>query len=387
MKIALYYPWLYLTSGVERTILETVKRSRHDFTLFTNYYHKENTYPEFKKLKIVELRKIPVKRDLFSVFKAAALIAIQKIDLASYDMLLVHSEGLGDLITIRNNSIPMICFCHTPLRAVFDKYYKEIAFESRNSIGKFSYFLFANLFKIVDRFLWKRYSFVFFNSRETLRRAEEGGLIKKFNTKRYSVLHPGIDLTKIKPTWQYKPYFFLPGRIMWTKNIELGITSFLIFKANNPNLKKFNLVIAGQVDNKSKTYLTKLKIISKKRNDIKFIVSPSDANMRKYYRYCLAVLNTSFNEDWGITLLEANSFAKPVIAVSNGGPKESQVNGKTGFLVPPNIFEFADKMGYLAGNLNEVKKMGTFASDNVKKYDWRIFTHKIDNFLSRLAEL
>jgi hypothetical protein len=43
MKVALYYPWVYLTSGAERTILELTGRSRHEWTIFTNRFEPENT--------------------------------------------------------------------------------------------------------------------------------------------------------------------------------------------------------------------------------------------------------------------------------------------------------------------------------------------------------
>ena len=52
MRVALYYPWLYLKSGVERTLLELVTRSRHDWTFITNHYHRDQTYPEFQQLDV-----------------------------------------------------------------------------------------------------------------------------------------------------------------------------------------------------------------------------------------------------------------------------------------------------------------------------------------------
>jgi hypothetical protein len=45
MRVAAYYPWIYLRGGAERTILETLRRSRHDWTLFTNRYDREATFP------------------------------------------------------------------------------------------------------------------------------------------------------------------------------------------------------------------------------------------------------------------------------------------------------------------------------------------------------
>ena len=33
-RVALYYPWIYVRSGVERTILELVRRSRHLYEVY-----------------------------------------------------------------------------------------------------------------------------------------------------------------------------------------------------------------------------------------------------------------------------------------------------------------------------------------------------------------
>lgn len=63
MKIALYYPWISLKSGVERTILEIIKNSKHQYTVYTNNFDPKNTFPEFNKVKVVQLKQIPLKTD------------------------------------------------------------------------------------------------------------------------------------------------------------------------------------------------------------------------------------------------------------------------------------------------------------------------------------
>lgn len=369
MKIAIYYPWLYLTSGVERTILEIVKRSKHQYTIFTNHYDRKNTYTEFAKSKVVELKKVPVRRDVFSVSKAAVTILSQKINLGGYDLLVVSSEGLGDLVLFRNNGIPAICFCHTPLRPVFDPEYKKRASNA----------VLALLFKYLDRYLWKKYKYIFFNSRESFNRAKKGGLMNR--GVKYQVLHPGVDWQKIKPKEKFEKYFFVPGRIMWTKNIELAIGAFKLFSNNHAD---FRLVIAGMVDKKSLVYYRKLRRLAQKNTNIKFIINISDKKMKELYADCYAVLATSFNEDWGLTPIEANAYGKPVLAVNKGGFKESQIDGKTGFLLPDSPEAFCAKMELLAKDRKLVKTMGDYARDYSKRFDWSLFVKTLDKKLEDL---
>lgn len=367
MRIALYYPWLYLTSGVERTILETIKRSEHKYTIFTNHYDKKNTYPDFKDLKIVKLEKVPVKRDVLSVLKAAFVISRQKIDLDRFDLLLVHSEGLGDLVLFNNASIPSICFCYTPLRPVFDKDYRKRVSNRKNIIEIIFFYLFSIIFKTVDRQLWKRYIYIFFISKESRRRSEVGGLLDK--DMKYQILHPGIDWYAAKPNWNYDKYFIVPGRIMWTKNIELAVKAFKIFSRISKD-KGFKLIVAGQVDQKSKTYFKSIKRIAK-GNRVKFVLNPSDTTMKRLYKNCWAAICPAFNEDWGLTAIEANLYGKPVLAVNSGGFKESQIDQQTGFLLKLDAKDFALKMFELSMNKKLTIKMGENARQNVKKYSWQ----------------
>jgi len=381
MKIALYYPWIYLKSGVERTILETVKRSKNKYTIFTNHYDKKGTYPEFKRLKVIELKRIPVRRNLLSVFQAAVAIIFQKIDLTGFDLFLVHSEGLGDLILFRNNKIPAACFCHTPLRPVFDPEYKMRARSKRSSLRKIAYHFLDLLFQITDKYLWKKYKYIFFNSLESVRRAKTGHLLDK-NSK-YKILHPGVDWEDIKTTQEFKKYFLVSGRIMWTKNIELAIKSFNVFEKWLKG-DGFKLIIAGQVDNKSIPYFEKLKLLAKINRNIFFVKNPTDLKMKNLYTNCFASLATSFNEDWGLTPVEANAYGKPVLAVNSGGFKESQVNGKTGFLINNDPKEFASKMLILAKDVALTRKMGKSARDYSEQFSWSKFAVKLDKFLNDL---
>lgn len=376
MKIALYYPWIYLKSGVERTILETVKRSKDEYTIFTNHYDREGTYPKFKNLKVIQLKKISVRRNIFSTIQAALVILFQKINLDGFDMLMVHSDGLGDLILLRNRQIPVVCFCHTPLRPVFDLEYRKRARAQRTRSRRFLYSIFDLIFKQIDRLFWKRYKYIFFNSQESLNRAKAGKILNKLSD--YQVLHPGVDWEKIKPTWKFGKYFFVPGRIMWTKNIEFAIEAFKVFNHQSKN-SGFRLIIGGQVDNKSKSYLKWLKGLSKNQKDIQFVVNPNDQKMQNLYKNCYAVIVASFNEDWGIVPIEANAHGKAVLALNSGGFKESQIDGLTGYLIKNEISKLAEKMYFLLKNKKQTVKMGRAARKNSKKYNWGKFIEILDS--------
>jgi glycosyltransferase involved in cell wall biosynthesis len=384
MKIAVYYPWVYLTSGVERTILEMCRHSQHEYTIFTNRYEPENTYPEFRDLSVVRLPVIPVERQLLPVFRAAARIAIQKIDLSKYDGLLVHCDGLGNLILNRAAKVPAICLCHTPLRPVYDPHYRARAMARFGGMAKLAFQALSAGFTIVDCAMWRRYRYVIFNSQETLSRLRRAGVLKHLQG-RYEVLHPGVDCRRFQPIWQYQPYFLVAGRIMWTKSIELAIAAFARFKAMRPEYERFRMVVAGRVDKKSKPYIAHLRQLAAGVAGVEFIVSPSDEQLVTLYANCYAAVFPAFNEDWGMVPLEANACGKPVIACDRGGPSESQTNGVTGLLVPCEPDSFAQAMSRLADDVGLVRRMGIAARRSVFRYDWRHFVERMDAIIEAVV--
>lgn len=384
LRVAHYYPWAYLTSGIERVLLQICQGSRHRNTILTNHFDAANTYPELSTCARIELRPVSVRRSLSAVARAAAVIGGQRLPLDGFDALVVHCDGLGDLVLARNARLPALCFCHTPLRPVFDAAYRERALARHRDVPRRAAFhLFSAAFRAADRRLWRRYRHVFFNSQETLRRACDGGLLPNGRTT-WEVLHPGVDLAAIVPTWRYEPYFLVPGRIMWTKNIELTLQAFEAFRAPGEG-ERFRLVIAGRVDEKSRPYLSRLREMSRGTAAVEFVVSPTDAQLRALYAGCRAVLFPSFNEDWGLVPLEANAHGKAVVATCAGGPAESQVDGVSGFLVPPVPEAFAARMHDLAADPALARSIGRTARRHAERFDVRHFVARLDEAIECTA--
>lgn len=382
VKVAVYYPWIYLTSGAERTLLELTGRSRHDWTIFTSRFEPENTFPEFVHRRVVELSRISVKRTLVTTLRSAFRLMRQRLPLEGQDALVVVCEGLGDLVVFRNGSLPLLNLCLTPLRIAFDpayrtRYQRDRALWQRSLLAAG-----AAAFRTVDRLAWKRYDSVFCISEESSRRARAGGLRAR---KPPEVLHPGLGFEPGEPSLDSEPVFLLPGRIVWTKNVELGLQAFQRFVRSEAGRSDFRLVIAGIVDEKSKPYLEKLREMAADEPRVEFRISPTDSELARLYSSCYAVLFTSFNEDWGIVPIEAMAFGKPVIAVNRGGPLESLRQGVQGYLEEPLPEAFAQRMVELVRNPELAREMGRAGHLRAQAFSWSGFTEKIDREIEHLV--
>lgn len=378
MKFALYQPWIYLHGGLERSLLELVTRSRHEWVVYTGHYDPENTFAGFANVDVRVVRPTNVDRRISGVLKSATQVLLQRLPVAEDTQgIVVWCDGIGDMLTFRNADRPLFNICSTPLRAAFDPIYEKMAMEHRGIGGKTAYQVFKHLFKALDRMAWKRYRGVVSTSTEVRNRIIAGGLHDGGNG--MVMAYPGVDWS---PTVDvaYEPYILLPGRIMWTKNIQQGIRAFLDADLPAP----WRLVVAGFVDRKSQSYLAELQELAGTSGRVEFVVSPTDDHLNELYRKAGFCLFTPLNEDWGIVPLESMTRAKAVVANNRGGPSESVAHGSTGFLLEPDdMAGWTAAIRRLALEEGLAQQMGAAAHDHVQRFTWERFVTTVDDALEQ----
>ena len=382
MRVALYYPWIHLTSGAERVIAELVRRSNHEYTVFTNHFDRQRTFPELSTLPVRELSRVAVKRTISTTAQNSWKLLWQKLPVREFDRLVVLCEGLGDLVLLRNAGVPTTCLCLTPLRVCFDPLYRQNAFQQRSALGRMALTLGTGAFEMVDRMLWKRYGNVVCISGEVRRRVIEAGLAPQ---DRIRVAYPGVGVAGDGGSYPSEPYFLLPGRVMWTKNHKLAIEAFQKMRRERPELSSYRLIIAGMVDHKSHQYFDSLRALCADDSSVEFRISPSDAELAGLYKRCFAVLFTAFNEDWGIVPLEAMSFSKPVVAVNRGGPRETVNHEDNGLLAEPAVEDFSAQMSRLALDPKWARRLGQAGSTHWQRFSWEEFVSQVDRAVESCA--
>lgn len=378
MRFAVYHPWVYLTSGLERTFLELFRRSRHEWVLYTHRYQPESTYPELADFPVVELTpRVSVQRSFVPLVRAAATIAATRLPDDGRSGLLVSSEGLGDFVAARNAGA-LACYCHTPLKILHDEATRAAL--RRQSPGKYAAMrALAPGFAAADRAMWRRYDHVFANSAETRRRIVSARLRPAADVE---VLEPGVDTERITPGETSRlRQFVLAGRIMWQKNVELAVDAVRLLAAEGVQAP---VVVAGAVDEKSRPYLRALRERAAGL-PVEFRVDPSDADLVELYRTSTAALFTARNEDFGIVPLEAMAAGTPVLAVDNGGPRETVVDGRTGWLLPPEPAAFADRMRAVLDGPDTVTAMRPAARARSEEFGWQRVARRVDAVMEQLS--
>lgn len=353
---------LNLKGGAENVALKIA--DKYSPIIYTFNYNKEKTWEGFKEHDVRVIQNYNM--DKFFTIKSAYGFYNFKMK-EDYDVLNAHWAPSH---WVRNNNERMLWYCHSPHRAFYDLYNQRI--KEGNLSTKIVLPFVAKIYQKLDYPLVQKIEKVLCNSANVQNR------LQNYLSKSANIVNPGVNIDDFEPG-DYEKYFLIPGRITSSKRIEFALKAFFLFKKDHPD---FELIIAGSALDSDMPYLNQLQ-----RYGVgKFMLNLSE---KKYQQLCsnaYAHLFTAINEDFGITPLEAMSCEKPIISVNEGGPRETIIDGKTGFLI--NSFEeMAAKMSLLANNFDLVEKMGKTGRKHVKEnFSWSIFLDKFDKAVKEVAK-
>lgn len=183
------------------------------------------------------------------------------------------------------------------------------------------------------------------------------------------------------------PFIFLSiNRYERKKNLPLALKAFseLKTKVDQP----IQLIMAGGYDNRVSENrehfeeLTSLAYVLGLDSDyeILFLKSPSDSEKLRLLKTSNALLYTPSGEHFGIVPIESMYCSLPVVAVNDGGPTETVVDGLTGFLCQPTAESFAQAMKKLVDGgeaLNQ--QLGSAGRKRVlQNFAFSVFADKLD---------
>ncbi len=353
MDIVITHNLLCARGGAEKVILEIAKRF-DPAAIYVLRYDRDGTYPEFSEFNVVETG---APRGSALLGPAAAYKFYRMKIHEDYDIVNTHWPPSH---WVRNKNPRCVWYCHSPSRAVYDLYdYRMSEFGPSMKLGHYFY---SKAYRVVDRKVCSRLEHIFANSRNVQER------VSKYLGQESEVLYPGVDYDEYVCA-DYKKYFFCPGRIDPTKRIEYVISAFFEFQKSHPD---FELVIAGSLEPKFRDYYNYLKSIF----DGKILLNVDPGKMLELYSNCCCVLFAGMNEDFGITPLEGMASSKPVISVNEGGPRETIIDGETGFLVDSESL-MARRMGELADDFGLAERMGKEGRRRVvKRFGWDVFLRR-----------
>ena len=305
MKIAIIHDWLTGMRGGEKC-LEVLCKLYPSADIFTLLHIPGKVSPviESHRIHTSFIQNLPFSKSKYRYYLPLMPFAIEAFDLKGYDLILSSSHCVAKSVKPGPSSMH-ICYCHTPMRYIWDQ------FDQYFGKGKSSWFA-ATAMKFIRGWLqrWdvktsRRVNHFIANSRHVQKR------IKKYYNQEAAIIHPPVDTGLFTPDTNEKKenYFLIVSAFAPYKRLDLAVNAF-----NQLNLPFF--VIGEGQDAK------RLKEMAK--TNIHFEGWLDNTQIRSYFARCRAFIFCG-EEDFGITLLEAQAMGRPVIALGRGGALETVV--------------------------------------------------------------
>lgn len=150
----------------------------------------------------------------------------------------------------------------------------------------------------------------------------------------------------------------------------------------NTKSRVFDLV-SESIKNVNKDMEIKLEVLS---SSSKEMTNNKDDQLANIYSRSIATICTVPFEAFGLKAIESMACETPVLAVNEGGYRETVIDGVTGFLLPRDPRAFAEKIEWLVNNPDKARRMGKAGRELVKKnFTWEKHNKCIEKILLETA--
>ena len=317
MKVALVHDYIKEFGGAER-VLRVLADMYPEAPIYTAFkVDGSSCEKEFRNRRIIESKLAFIIKhfNLYSPLRFLIPLIWGTMDLSEYDLVITSCSSYIARGFKVGQKTKVVAYCHTPPRFLY-------GYETSIDLQKYwpvkVYAVVVNHFlRIFDLLSAQRVDKWVVNSENVQRRVE------KFYRKDSEVIYPPVEVEEIyeKSRTQKKENFFLiVSRLVGAKGL---IESALAAKALG-----FKLKIVGETVGYSR-----IKDELEKIEGVDLLGRVSDQELYKYYAKAKGFIALAKDEDFGMTVVEAQSAGTPIIAYDGGGFRETVVDGVTGVLV------------------------------------------------------
>lgn len=309
MKVAIVHDWLVTNAGAEKVLRSIVNLYPNaDIFSLVDFLSPEerDIILDGKKVHTSFIQKLPYAKKHFRNYLPLFPKAIESFDLSAYDLIISSSWAVAKGVKTTPNQIH-VCYCHTPIRYAWDLYD-----EYTEKLPWFKKVLVQSILKYIRKWdiaTLDRVDHFIANSKFVQER------IKRTYNRESTVIYPPVDIDKFTLYEEKEDFYLTASRLVPYKKTKLIVEAF------NKMPDKKLLVIGSGEEYES------IKKIAK--DNITLLGYQSDevliSTMQKAKGFIYAAI-----EDFGIIPIEAMACGTPVIALNEGGTKETVIDGTTG---------------------------------------------------------
>lgn len=308
LKIALVHDHLAQDGGAER-VLQVLQEIWPGAPTYVLVYNPEQASAAFKQkdIRTSFIQRWPLGVKKYQWFFPFMPSAIESFDLSEYDLIISSSASYAKGVITRPDA-KHICYCHSPTRYLWSDTHSYVRELGVPSLIKWILPSMLSWVRIWDKAAADRVDTYIANSQLVKRR------IQKYYTKDSTVIYPPVDVQSFTVGQGTGDYFLAGGRLVPYKRFDLLVKAF--------NQLGRKLLIYG--DGPQYAELQKLAGPS-----VTLLGKVSEEKKKDLLTNCQAFLNPQ-EEDFGLTMVEAQASGRPVIAYQAGGATEIVKAGETG---------------------------------------------------------
>ena len=309
MKIAIIHDWLVTDAGAEK-VLKSICELYPEADIFSlvdflDAKDKKEVI-NFRDVKTSFIQTLPLSKKYFRYYLTLFPMAIESFNLNSYDLVISSSWAVAKGVKTHKNQTH-ICYCHTPIRYAWDLYDEYTS----NLTGLKAVFVKWTLKRLRewDLATVDRVDYFVANSKFVQNR------IKKTYNKDSTVIYPPVNIEKFSLYENKEDFYLTASRLVPYKKTKLIVEAF-----NEMADKKLVVIGAGEE-------YESIKNIAKE--NITVLGYCDNDTLVEYMQKAKCFVYGAV-EDFGIVPIEAMACGTPVVALDDGGTKETVEDGING---------------------------------------------------------
>lgn len=299
LKVAIVHYWFTGNAGGER-VVDALAGIFPRADLFSLVAAEDQVAPSLRGRRLTTsfVGRMPGATRWYRHFLPLYPLALEQFDFSNYDLVISSESGPAKgVITLPQTC--HICYCHSPMRYIWDMYHRSR--ESMNPVTRAAFSVTAHYMRLWDVSTAARVDYFVANSRYIAAR------IRKCYRRESDVIHPPANVSEGYISAKIDDYYLVVSRLVPYKRVDLAIEVCNRLKrplrivGDGPDYKALKKMAGPTVD---------------------FLGRLDERSLHESYAHCRALVFPG-EEDFGIVPVEAQSHGRPVIAYGRGGALET----------------------------------------------------------------
>jgi glycosyltransferase involved in cell wall biosynthesis len=311
-RVAIVHEWLDNYAGSERVLEQLIACFPHADLFATVDFLPENErgFLHGRDVHTSFIQRLPFSRRLFRKYLGLMPIAVQQFDMGGYDVIISSNHAVAKAV-LTGPDQTHISYTHSPMRYAWDlqhQYLRQANLE-HGLRGAYAKWQLARL-RQWDVSASVGVDYFVANSRYIARR------IRKAYRRDAVVIHPPVDIENFSHVRTKDDFFLLACRFVPYKRADVVVAAFA-------QDKRRRLVVVGDGPERAR-----IRELARGAPNIELRGLVPQAELIDFMQRARALVFAG-EEDFGISMVEAQACGTPVIAFGRGGARDIVLDPET----------------------------------------------------------